>query len=380
MVQSIDLEKVQPFGGGDARRCCLVMDHRPLYKVDRSKAPRLTVNLKDAKTSKHVIKPKPDDSVERVRARLVFSEAPEPLPQASSGYIGKNSGIAFRQGATIVPKALLFVGTASPAKSKGRVIVTTMKSMHAPWRDVSIAELEISVRWLQRLYRSTGMMPFIAALDETRVIVPLDEQGMLLETPENEDDCWTYLDEIYSTYAGQGRGTPKTLIGRIEYSRNLSAQIGIRTSERRMILYPGSGDIMRAARTRPNTGFVGHTLFWGIADSESEAGYLTSILNAPCLTRAFRESRESGRHFQLSPWRKVPIPLFDPDNSVHMELADLCWEAEEIAMEMAQGVRKHKPGAGQVAISKAIRARLADDGISNRIDRCARHLLPEQAA
>lgn len=63
-----------------------------------------------------------------------------------------------------------------------------------------------------------------------------------------------------------------------------------------------------------------------------------------------------------------------------MELADLCWEAEEVAMEMAQGVRKHKPHAGQVAISKAIRARLADDGISQRIDRCARLLLPEQSA
>lgn len=379
MVQSIDLEKVQPFGGGDARRCCLVMDHRPLYKVDSSKVPRLTVSLKDAETSRRVVKPKADESVERVRSRLIFSKAPEPLPQARSDYIGKKGEAAFRQGATILPKALLLVDQVHPARSKGRVIVTTMKSKHKPWRDVSTSEIEISVRWFQRLYLSLNMMPFIAALDETRAIIPLDEHGMLLESPEDEDDCWTYLDEIYSTYAGRGRGTPKTLIGQIDFARKLSAQIGIHTSERRMILYPGSGDIMRAARTRSGTGFVGHTLFWSIVDTESEAGYLTSILNAPCLVRAFRESRDSGRHFQLSPWRKVPIPLFDPDNPIHMELADLCWEAEEVAVEMAQGVRKHRLGAGQVTISKAIRARLADDGISGRIDQCARRLLPEQA-
>lgn len=380
MVQSIDLERVQPFGGGDARRCCLVMDHRPLYKVDSSEAPRLAVNLKDAETSRRVAKPKPDESVESVRPRLVFSEAPEPLPQARSGYIGKEGGAVFRQGATILPKALLFVDEARPARSKGRVIVTTMKSMHAPWRDVSIAEVEISVRWLQRLYRSLDMMPFIAALGETRVIVPLDEQGMLLESPGNRDDCWTYLDEIYSTYAGQGRGTPKTLIGQIDFARKLTAQIGIDAPDRRMILYPKSGDIMRASRTRPGTGFVNDSLYWGVADTEAEAGYVVCLLNAPCLVRAYLEARSSGRDFHLHPWRKVPIPGFNPNDPVHKELVDLCWEAEEVALEMAQGVRKHKPGAGQVAISKAIRARLSDDGISDRIDQCARLLLPEQVA
>lgn len=379
MVQSIDLEKVQPFGGGDARRCCLVMDHRPLYKVDSSKAPRLAVNLKDAETRKRVAKPKPDESVDRVRPRLVFSEAPEPLPQAISGYIGKRGDVAFRQGATILPKALLFVDEARPARSKGRVIVRTMKSMHKPWRDVSIGEVEISVRWWRRLYRSVDMMPFIAALDETRVIVPLDEQGTLLETPENEDDCWKYLDEIYSTYAGKGRGTPKTLIRQIDFARKLSSQIGIDAVDRRMVLYPKSGDIMRAARTRPGTGFVNDSLYWGVAGTEAEAGYLACLLNAPCLVRAFLEARSSGRDFHLHPWRNVPIPRFDSDNPVHIELADLCWEAEDVALEMAQGVRKHRPGAGQVAISKAIRARLTDEGISGRIDRCARRLLPEQA-
>ena len=268
----------------------------------------------------------------------------------------------------------------SAQRLQRRVIVTTMKSMHAPWRDVAIAEVEVSARWLQRVYRSPDMMPFIAALDETRAIVPLDEQGMLLETPEDKDNCWKYLDEIYSTYAGQGRGTPKTLIGRIDFSRNLSAQIGIDAPDRRMILYPKSGDIMRAARTRTGTGFVNDSLYWGVVRTEAEAGYLACLLNAPCLVRAFLETRSSGRDFHLHPWRKVPIPRFDPGNPVHTELADLCWEAEEVAVEMAQGVRKHKPGAGQVAISRAIRARLADDGIFDRIDQLARHLLPEQAA
>lgn len=198
--------------------------------------------------------------------------------------------------------------------------------------------------------------------------------------PDNEDDRWAYLDEIYSTYAGQGKGTPKTLIGRINFARNLSAQIGIDAPDRRMVLYPKSGDIMRAARTRPNTGFVNDSLYWGVVDTEAKAGYVVCLLNAPSLVRAYLEARSSGRDFHLHPWRKVPIPRFDPNNPVHKELVDLCWEAEEVAVEMAQGVRKHKPGAGQVAVSKAIRAQLADDGISDRIDQCARRLLPEQAA
>ena len=40
LTQSVDLERLQPFGGGDARRCCLLMEHREVRADGLGKAPQ----------------------------------------------------------------------------------------------------------------------------------------------------------------------------------------------------------------------------------------------------------------------------------------------------------------------------------------------------
>ena len=120
-------------------------------------------------------------------------------------------------------------------------------------------------------------------------------------------------------------------------------------------------------------------LFWHVASSEDEAAYLTVLLNAPSLRRAFFESRESGRHFQLHPWRKVPIPRYDGKNRWHVELAELCRRAEDAAQTTAAEVKEIHPNAGSMKLSNAVRKRLEVDGIFPSVDRVAARLLPDQA-
>ena len=146
-----------------------------------------------------------------------------------------------------------------------------------------------------------------------------------------------------------------------------------------MVLYLGSGDVMRSARTFPGSGVVGHTLFWYVAESEDEAAYLTALLNAPCLRQAFFESRDSGRDFQLHPWRKVPIPKYDSADPRHLELAQLCARAEQAAEAAAEQAMEEFPKASQVKLSNAVRKRLSTNGISRSIDKIATQLLPNQA-
>jgi len=136
---------------------------------------------------------------------------------------------------------------------------------------------------------------------------------------------------------------------------------------------------MRAAKIYSGRGFVDATLYWYTTDCADEAGYLTTLLNAPCLRRAFSESRESGRDFHLHPWRKVPIPRYDGKNGRHVELARLCAIAEKVALELAWSIRQKTPSAGQLKISKAIRKRLVSDGISRATDEVVVQLLPDQA-
>jgi len=143
---------------------------------------------------------------------------------------------------------------------------------------------------------------------------------------------------------------------------------------RRMVLYPTSGDIMRAARTVAGHAVVDSTLYWFVAADEPEAGYLVSLLNASYLERAFRKSRRSGRHFHQHPWRKVPIQRFDPKDQRHVELAELCTEAESEAVK----VRNLFPKSGQVKVSKEIRRQLTKCGIADLTNKLARDLMPDQ--
>ena len=387
LAQSVDLESLQPFGSGDARRCCLLMEHRQLVKqfleAPRSEAdqrvpadmPRLEVRLRSPSGGQGNPKnPKPEEPWPLIRRRIKIQAAPVSLPQASSEYGTK----AFRLGASVRPHVLLVVEETFPQAFE-RVRVRTRKSRHSPWNKVTPRDIEIPKRWLSSLYRSPNMLPFVASTRTTQAIIPVDEQGDLDLHSATEEPGWENLDGIYRRFRGKGKNTPQTLATRINYGRSLSAQPRHETSGRRMVLYPKSGDIMRAARTRAGSGFADDTLYWHVALSEGEAGYLAALLNAPCLKRAFLESRESGRHFDLHPWRKVPIPRYDGKNRWHVRLARLCERAEKVALVAQDVVNKEFANAGQLKLSNAVRERLKVDGIFRSIDSIAARLLPNQA-
>ncbi len=381
LAQSVGLESLQPFGGGDARRCCLLMEHvrlsaapaRAHHRVPAD-TPRLEARLRlVADGYGHPKKPKPEESWSAVRQRIQFQAVPDLLPQMPSDYGPRE----FRRGATIVPHVLVIAEEAFPQAFK-RISARTRKSLHSPWNGVAPQDIEIPKRWLSNMYRSPNMLPFVASTRITQAIVPVDEQGNLMLDSASQEPAWETLDGIYRKFRGKGKNTPRTLAKRVDYGRALSVQPRERASDRRMVLYPKSGDIMRAARTQPGGGFADDTLYWYVAGSADEAGYLAALLNAPCLQRAFLESRESGRHFDLHLWRKVPIPRYDSRNKWHVKLAALCERAEKSAQVVAEAEKGKSANAGQVKLSSAVRARLKADGIFRSIDRAAQRLLPNQ--
>ena len=144
----------------------------------------------------------------------------------------------------------------------------------------------------------------------------------------------------------------------------------------RKILYNKSGRIgLRAARVFPST-ITNDTLYHFTCSTESEAAYLTALLNADSLQKAYRQSQKTRRHFDLHLWHTVPIPRYDSRNSVHLELATLCVEAESVAHNVRD---LYRDDIGQIQLSAAIHDALRECGIAGRIDTAARKLMPEQA-
>ena len=220
---------------------------------------------------------------------------------------------------------------------------------------------------------SKQLLPF-AMLRPSQALIPADGSGDLLEDPGAACSFWTELDEIYREFRGRGRSTPKTLLDQLDFNGKLTSQLPLRSHLRaRTVVYPKSGDIMRASRSHGGT-VLDFTLYRWVAESEEEAAFLVTLLNSACLRVAFKQSRRSGRDFHLHPWLKVPLMRFDGADRDHRELASLAQRAEAVATDF---LRNNSRKMGQVGLSNRIRGELADGGLMGEIDRLVAAIMPE---
>ena len=109
LAQSIDLEDLQPFGGGDATRCCLLLEHRPMAGGLRSKELKATRKA-DEGTKQPGKRPRRYEAPETALERIRFSAAAKQAPQKPSGYLTPTNKPVFRQGATVLPHVLTIAG------------------------------------------------------------------------------------------------------------------------------------------------------------------------------------------------------------------------------------------------------------------------------
>jgi hypothetical protein len=263
------------------------------------------------------------------------------------------------------------------APNATRIGVTTRRSSQQPWKKVKPRTVELPKEWLVRLCTSST----VAFVTRTvKAIIPLDGTGNLLTKEQIQENDWWLLDEVYRSHAAGGEQTPQTLLERLNHLRALSVQLPLRPeNQRKLVLYPKSADLMRAARYRAGHAVVDHGLYWYRAHTSAEAAYLTVLLNTSCLQQAYKDSRESERDFHLLPWRKVPIPRYDKTNVLHKEIAALCTDAEKIAERTVNQELKARPTRGQIALSKAVRDALGEAGLETAMNGCAQRLLPEHA-
>ena len=239
--------------------------------------------------------------------------------------------------------------------------------------------IEIPRHWLIDLF-SSGTVPSFTAHSTRKAIIPMDGDGKLLKEGDITEEGWLLLNDLYTARAGAGKSTPSSLMLRIDHVGGLTAQLPLRRRTRRnLVLCPKSGDIMRAARTHVGNAVADDTLYWYQARTSAEAAYLTVLLNTSCLQHAFTSAKESGRHFHLHPWRKVPIPRYDDTIPLHREIAALCTQAEKVAARTVNAELEAAQRKRQPSVSKAVRNALATDGIAAAMDECARQLLPDQA-
>ncbi|MCY4298398.1 MAG: N-6 DNA methylase [Flavobacteriaceae bacterium] len=89
---------------------------------------------------------------------------------------------------------------------------------------------------------------------------------------------------------------------------------------RTKVVYNSSGNTLRAIRI-PRNIIANSKLYYILCESEQEAQYLVGVINAPNMQPAWRWTKTSKMHYHKSPFKSIPIPLFDSSNHWHIQIA-----------------------------------------------------------
>lgn len=301
--------------------------------------------------------------------RCITSQIEHPSVPKKSEYIS-----CFSQGATLVPQPLVVVSTHQILGGGGGQRVTTRTSSKANWKHVKSRGGEVPSHWVHECVFSNDLFPYATRPGHTKAIIPLDMEGRLETDPASTCRFWAESEQIWTMHRTIGESNPQSLLGRINHHSRLSNQLPLaplRENRRTGVLYNAAGKYLRAARFC-RLEIVESKCYWWEADSEEEAAYLVSILNAPSLQAALKMASQSDRDFHLHFWKAIPIKRYDSSNLHHRKLADLCTRAEEL---IAKQLRPFPVFDSQIKVSRAIRRMLDGAEIFSEVDKAVQEVV-----
>lgn len=280
----------------------------------------------------------------------------------------------FSQGATLAPRVFWRVEetTAGLGVPSGMVKVQSKRSAteKKPWKELPALTGVVESEFVWPALLGEQVIPFHVR-DPEMFVVPLTQSGRLLTANDPKIDAYPGLagwvrtaEELWEAH----KRSNMTLGERLDHMRGLTNQVPV-TQLR--VVYSKAGMHLAAAVLADHRPITDTTLYWATMGSESEAHYLVGILNAPITTELAQPLMAYGkdeRHIDKTVW-KLPIPVFDPADEVHTEIAAL---ARELADALAN---QSFPSENFVTIRRWVRSHILRNPTGQKLDRLVAELL-----
>jgi hypothetical protein len=319
--------------------------------------------------------PMRDASEAQADAALTAREnAPKPAEGRFTG--GSTYRKSFRQGATLVPRMLCMV----ERKSLGRlgedptapfVVSRRNNQEKQPWKSLAGVEHRVEAEFLHPVLLGESILPY-RVWRPFEGVVPVTAQGAVLDSEAAANLGYPGL-HVWMTEAeavwNAHRPSDISLIQQFDYYGKLRAQFP-RPALR--VVYAKAGTLPAACILRSEA-IIDHMLYWASLPNESEARYLTAILNSETARARIAAIQARGqwgaRHFDKVMFT-LPIPRFNVTVVLHNDLAAAAAEAERIAaaFELPATVKFQRA-------RKLIRDALTESGIASHIDGLVARLL-----
>ena len=270
------------------------------------------------------------------------------LVSSRSGEGSPYRSFAF-QGASLVPRCLTLVEEIeNPAliRAPGTVMINPRRGKQdkRPWRDLDLTAISgrtIESGHVFSTVLGESVAPYVMLTALLAVLPIRRENGDLLPVVSDGQaasgvdlsrvsrlmrERWRIVSGLWDSH--KQSANQLTLLGQLDYRRKLTRQLEWRADadeEACRVIYTKSGR-PTAARLRDRDAIVDHTLYWMPCSSDQEASYLLAIINSdalrdaaePYMSRGLWGARDLHKHL----WN-LPIPRFDPENALHIEIASL---------------------------------------------------------
>jgi hypothetical protein len=312
-------------------------------------------------------------------ALTVRENAPKPAEGQFTG--GSPYRKAFRQGATLVPRMLCLVERRVLGRLGGDLtapFVTSRRNNQEkePWKSQQGVEHRVEVEFLRPVLLGESILPY-RVWRPFEGVVPVTAQGLVLNAEAAANRGNTGLHGWMSAAEAvwnEHRPSPISLSQQFDYYGKLTSQFPM---ARLRVIYAASGTIPAACLVRQSAAVIEHAIYWAEVPSESEGLYLAALLNSETSRERIAAMQARGqwgaRHFDKVMFT-LPIPRFDPAQSLHNDLAAAAAEAERIAaaFELPESVKFQRARG-------LIRDALTESGIAPHIDQLVARLLDQAA-
>ena len=280
-----------------------------------------------------------------------------------------------RQGASIVPRCLFFVeetDNLAIVRAGQTVTVNPRRGSQdkEPWRSLdlyAISEQTVEAAHVFDIHLGETIVPY-ATLEPLRAALPLRRDEFRVPSADEGvggirlgglsqrmRDRWRIVSSLWTQ--NRAAANKMNLLAQLDYYGKLSSQLewrqdpGDRTVR---VAYNQSG-APTAALIQGNESLVDYTLFWIACSDIQEANYLLAVINSQALYGTVASLMPKGqfgaRHLEKHLW-KLPIPEFDPDEPLHIDVSEAGIVAAEGAAERLAQLRQDR---GEVTVTIARR-------------------------
>ena len=280
-----------------------------------------------------------------------------------------------RQGASIVPRCLFFVeetDNLAIVRAGQTVTVNPRRGSQdkEPWRSLdlyAISEQTVEAAHVFDIHLGETIVPY-ATLEPLRAALPLRRDEFRVPSADEGvggirlgglsqrmRDRWRIVSSLWTQ--NRAAANKMNLLAQLDYYGKLSSQLGWRQDpgDRTVRVAYNQSGAPTAALIQGNESLVDYTLFWIACSDIQEANYLLAVINSQALYGTVASLMPKGqfgaRHLEKHLW-KLPIPEFDPDEPLHIDISEAGRVAAEGAAERLAQLRQDR---GEVTVTIARR-------------------------